>query len=385
MAPDLFDDTAMRLALDQALNAWLVGEVPVGAVIVRAHRGRAAGGGHRLQPADHHHDPTAHAEIVALRHAAQLAENYRLPELRAVRDAGALRDVCDGAAARARQARGVRAPPIPRPAPRARWWTCSATARSTTTPSCWAACRRNRRRRCCASSSCSGAPSCAPSATPQRTGCDASTGRRSADPHRRSDRVAAACRRTAMSHDHSNDGSLIVVYTSAGVELRAPALQRARTRLKALGLRGAARSERQAAPPALRRHRRAARGDAPSRGRCRAVDRDGLPRRLRHDAAARRGGLETHRAQREARHALGRLQRHDGAADGPAGAHRRGELGRADGLRRLRPRRRRRRRRRHHARLLRRSDVGAAARGGLSHRGRLSTACMPRACCGAAT
>jgi len=38
-----------------------------------------------------------------------------------------------------------------------------------------------------------------------------------------------------MSHNQSNDGSLIVVYTSAGVELRAPALQRARTRLKALG------------------------------------------------------------------------------------------------------------------------------------------------------
>lgn len=40
-----------------------------------------------------------------------------------------------------------------------------------------------------------------------------------------------------MSHDHehSNDGSLILVYTAAGVELRAPALQRARMRLKALG------------------------------------------------------------------------------------------------------------------------------------------------------
>lgn len=40
-----------------------------------------------------------------------------------------------------------------------------------------------------------------------------------------------------MSHEHhhSNDGSSIVVYTSAGVELRAPALQRARTRLRSLG------------------------------------------------------------------------------------------------------------------------------------------------------
>ena len=40
-----------------------------------------------------------------------------------------------------------------------------------------------------------------------------------------------------MSHEHrhSNDGSSILVYTSAGVELRAPALQRARTRLRSLG------------------------------------------------------------------------------------------------------------------------------------------------------
>jgi len=39
------------------------------------HAGRPCAG-HRLQPAD----PTAHAEVVALRHAAQLLENYRLPD-----------------------------------------------------------------------------------------------------------------------------------------------------------------------------------------------------------------------------------------------------------------------------------------------------------------
>lgn len=66
----------MRLALDQAQNAWLVGEVPVGAVILREGQVIATGYNRPITT----HDPTAHAEIVALRHAAQLLENYRLPE-----------------------------------------------------------------------------------------------------------------------------------------------------------------------------------------------------------------------------------------------------------------------------------------------------------------
>ena len=74
------DDAAMRQALDQAHNAWLVGEVPVGAVIVRdTPAGRqVVATGYNRPITDH--DPTAHAEIVALRHAAQLLGNYRLPE-----------------------------------------------------------------------------------------------------------------------------------------------------------------------------------------------------------------------------------------------------------------------------------------------------------------
>ena len=70
----------MRLALDQAQNAWLVGEVPVGAVIVRDGPGgrQVVATGYNRPITDH--DPTAHAEIVALRHAAQLLGNYRLPE-----------------------------------------------------------------------------------------------------------------------------------------------------------------------------------------------------------------------------------------------------------------------------------------------------------------
>lgn len=66
----------MRLALDQALNAALVGEVPVGAVILRDGQVIATGYNRPITT----HDPTAHAELVALRHAAALLENYRLPE-----------------------------------------------------------------------------------------------------------------------------------------------------------------------------------------------------------------------------------------------------------------------------------------------------------------
>jgi tRNA(adenine34) deaminase len=70
------DEFAMRIALDQAHNAMLVGEVPVGAVVMRQGQVIATGYNRPITT----HDPTAHAEIVALRHAAQLLENYRLPE-----------------------------------------------------------------------------------------------------------------------------------------------------------------------------------------------------------------------------------------------------------------------------------------------------------------
>lgn len=71
----------MRQALDQAQNAWLVGEVPVGAVILRDD----ADGLPQVVATGYNRpitttDPTAHAELVALRHAAQLLGNYRLPE-----------------------------------------------------------------------------------------------------------------------------------------------------------------------------------------------------------------------------------------------------------------------------------------------------------------
>lgn len=65
----------MQLALDQARLAWAEGEVPVGAVVVKDGEVIAVG---YNQPIGRH-DPTAHAEIVALRAAAEKLGNYRLP------------------------------------------------------------------------------------------------------------------------------------------------------------------------------------------------------------------------------------------------------------------------------------------------------------------
>jgi tRNA(adenine34) deaminase len=68
------DETFMRAALEQADEARRRGEVPVGAVIVLD--GAVVGEGFN-QPIGSH-DPTAHAEIVALREAGRRIGNYRL-------------------------------------------------------------------------------------------------------------------------------------------------------------------------------------------------------------------------------------------------------------------------------------------------------------------
>ena len=64
----------MDLALIEARKAAAAGEVPVGAVVVTD--GRVVGAGFN-QPISAH-DPTAHAEVVAMREAAQAMGNYRL-------------------------------------------------------------------------------------------------------------------------------------------------------------------------------------------------------------------------------------------------------------------------------------------------------------------
>ena len=74
---DLASDHAwMRLALVEAEKAAALGEVPVGAVLVDGNGLLAAAGNSPIRQCD----PTAHAEILALRAAAGLRANYRLPD-----------------------------------------------------------------------------------------------------------------------------------------------------------------------------------------------------------------------------------------------------------------------------------------------------------------
>jgi tRNA(Arg) A34 adenosine deaminase TadA len=73
------DARTMRIALDAAQAAAAAGETPVGAVIVDPATGEVVAVGAN-QPIGSH-DPTAHAEIVAMREAARKRGNYRLTGL----------------------------------------------------------------------------------------------------------------------------------------------------------------------------------------------------------------------------------------------------------------------------------------------------------------
>ena len=68
------DEGWMRLALEEARAAEALGEVPVGAVIVRD--GELVARGHNLTHTDQ--DPSAHAEMVAIRRAAEAVGHWRL-------------------------------------------------------------------------------------------------------------------------------------------------------------------------------------------------------------------------------------------------------------------------------------------------------------------
>jgi tRNA(adenine34) deaminase len=70
------DEVWMAEALREAQHAGVSGEVPVGAVVVCGEKIVGRGGNRNL--ADN--DPTAHAEIVALRQAAREVGNHRLPD-----------------------------------------------------------------------------------------------------------------------------------------------------------------------------------------------------------------------------------------------------------------------------------------------------------------
>ena len=73
-SPDKQDESWMAEALAEANRAQAAGEVPVGAVVV--FEGKIVGHGHNRVIQDS--DPTAHAEVVALREAAAKLGNYRL-------------------------------------------------------------------------------------------------------------------------------------------------------------------------------------------------------------------------------------------------------------------------------------------------------------------
>jgi tRNA(adenine34) deaminase len=68
------DDGYMREALAEARKAWEQGEVPIGAILVKDGQIVGRGFNHPISG----HDPSAHAEIIALRDAARAISNYRL-------------------------------------------------------------------------------------------------------------------------------------------------------------------------------------------------------------------------------------------------------------------------------------------------------------------
>lgn len=74
MSFDTDDERFMRAAIALAERAEALGEVPVGAVVV--HQGTIVGKGFNAPIS--RHDPTAHAEMAALRDAARTLANYRL-------------------------------------------------------------------------------------------------------------------------------------------------------------------------------------------------------------------------------------------------------------------------------------------------------------------
>ncbi len=96
------DSVFMHQALSQAHNAWTLGEVPVGALVVKDGEVIATGFNQPIGT----HDPTAHAEIMALRAAAGILGNYRLPgcELYVTLEPCAM---CAGAMLHARLARVI--------------------------------------------------------------------------------------------------------------------------------------------------------------------------------------------------------------------------------------------------------------------------------------
>src|SRR3990172_3793085 len=112
MTPEARDAAYMRRALELARHAEEAGEVPIGALVVLNDEIIGEGWNQPIVA----HDPTAHAEIVALRAAAVRMRNYRLPAavLYVTLEPCAM---CAGAMVHARMARVVYGAAHPHPCP----------------------------------------------------------------------------------------------------------------------------------------------------------------------------------------------------------------------------------------------------------------------------
>ena len=74
--PEQIDMHWMKRAIDLAKQAQLIGEVPIGAILIAGSQILGEGFNQPISS----NDPTAHAEIVAIRAAAKIRNNYRLPD-----------------------------------------------------------------------------------------------------------------------------------------------------------------------------------------------------------------------------------------------------------------------------------------------------------------
>jgi tRNA(adenine34) deaminase len=87
---DTPDQAYMRRAIELARRAQAAGEVPVGAVILRGNEIIGEGFNRPISQ----RDPTAHAEMIALRAAAALSDSYRLTGTTLYVDGGVLGEEC---------------------------------------------------------------------------------------------------------------------------------------------------------------------------------------------------------------------------------------------------------------------------------------------------
>jgi tRNA(adenine34) deaminase len=110
LASGFDDEHALRLAMAEAQAAEAAGEVPVGALVLSPEGAVLGRGNNQVLRA---HDPTAHAEIVALRQAGAALANYRLPGCTLVCTLEPCA-MCAGAILHARIARLVYAAPDPK-------------------------------------------------------------------------------------------------------------------------------------------------------------------------------------------------------------------------------------------------------------------------------